>query len=145
VRPGVNKVLAYSIFMAARKRKICDEGDLLVVIEKEIANDSDSDVECVPELSSSSSACGTTRINRGFPRDTIEEAKMLKKGEVTFHRKQNVLLLSLQDKRLANMVSTLHTAAIVDDTSRHTGKTKEIPKYIVHYNTYMHGVDSADQ
>jgi hypothetical protein len=57
--------------------------------------------------------------------DMTEEAKMLKKGEVTFHRKQNVLLLSLQDKRLVNMISTFHTAAVVDDTSRRSGKTKE--------------------
>jgi hypothetical protein len=35
-------VLAYSIVMAARKRKIRD-GDLLAVIEEELANDSDSD------------------------------------------------------------------------------------------------------
>jgi hypothetical protein len=69
--------------------------------------------------------CGTTRINRGLPGDMIEEAKMLKKGEVTFHRKQNVFLLSLQDKRLVNMVLTLHTAAVVDDTSRRSGKTKK--------------------
>jgi hypothetical protein len=41
VRPGVNKCLAYSIIMAARKRKICDEGSLLAVIEKELANDTD--------------------------------------------------------------------------------------------------------
>jgi hypothetical protein len=34
--------------MAARKRKICDEGDLLAVIEEELANNSDSDKECVP-------------------------------------------------------------------------------------------------
>jgi hypothetical protein len=47
-----------------------------------------------------------------------EEAKMLKKGEATFRRKQNVFLLSLQDKHLVNMVSTLHTTAVVDDTSR---------------------------
>jgi hypothetical protein len=33
--------------MAARKRKICD-GDLLVVIEEELANDSDSDTEYIP-------------------------------------------------------------------------------------------------
>jgi hypothetical protein len=33
--------------MAARKRKIRDEGDLLEVIEEELANDSDSDVEYV--------------------------------------------------------------------------------------------------
>jgi hypothetical protein len=54
-----------------------------------------------------------------------EEAKMLKKGKVTFHRKQNVLLLSLQDNRLVNMVSTLHTAAVVDDTSSQSGRTKK--------------------
>jgi hypothetical protein len=69
--------------------------------------------------------CGTIRINHGLPRDVIEETKMLKKGEVTFHRNQNILLLSLQDKHLLNMVSTFNTAVIVDDTSRRSGKTKE--------------------
>jgi hypothetical protein len=40
--------------------------------------------------------------------------------------KQNVLLLSLQDRLLVNMVSTLHTAVVVvDDTSRLTGKTRK--------------------
>jgi hypothetical protein len=34
--------------MAARKRKISDEGDLLAVIEEELASDSDSDAEYVP-------------------------------------------------------------------------------------------------
>jgi hypothetical protein len=62
--------------------------------------------------------CGTTRINRGLPRDMTEEANMLKKGDVTFRRKQNVFLLSLQDKHLVNMVSTLHTTAVVDNTCR---------------------------
>jgi hypothetical protein len=33
--------------MAARKRKIRD-GDLLAVIEEELANDSDSDMEYIP-------------------------------------------------------------------------------------------------
>jgi hypothetical protein len=69
--------------------------------------------------------CGTTRINCGLPRDITEEAKLLKEGKVTFHRKQNVLPLSLQDKHLINMVSTIHTAGVVDDTSRLSGKTKE--------------------
>jgi hypothetical protein len=41
----------------------------------------------------------------------IEEAKKLKKGEVTFCRKQDVLLVKHQDKRLVNIISTLHTAA----------------------------------
>jgi hypothetical protein len=65
-----------------------------------------------------SSVCGTIRINRGLLRDMTEEAKMLKKVEVSFRRKQNVLLLSHRDKRLVNMVSNRHTAAIIEDTSR---------------------------
>ena len=32
--------------------------------------------------------CGTIRVNRGLPK----EAKKLKKGEVTFHRNQEILL-----------------------------------------------------
>jgi hypothetical protein len=50
-------MLAYSIIMAARKRRIRDEGDLHAAIEEKLANDSDSDEEYVPELSSSSSVC----------------------------------------------------------------------------------------
>jgi hypothetical protein len=43
------------------------------------------------------------------------------------------------------MISTLHTAAVVEDTSRCTGVTKKKPKCIVDYNTHMHGIDTADQ
>jgi hypothetical protein len=43
---------------------------------------------------------------------------MLKKGEVTFRRKQDLLLVSHHDKILINMISTLHTATVVDDMSR---------------------------
>ena len=75
----------------------------------------------------------------------IEEANNLKKGEVTFRRKQDVLLVTHQDKRLVNMISTLHTAAVVDDSSRRTGITKKKPKCVADYNTHMHGVDTADQ
>jgi len=46
---------------------------------------------------------GTIRVNRGLPKDMIEEAKKLKKGEVTFHRNHEILLISHQDKRLINM------------------------------------------
>jgi hypothetical protein len=75
----------------------------------------------------------------------IEEAKKLKKGEATFRRKQDVLLLTHQDKRLVNMISTLQTAAVVDDSSRHTGVSKKKPKCVAYYNTHMHGVETADQ
>ena len=48
----------------------------------------------------------------------IEEAKKLKKGAVTFRRNQEILLISHQDKRLVNMISTLHTAEVTETTSR---------------------------
>jgi hypothetical protein len=88
---------------------------------------------------------GTIRVNCGLPKDMIEEAKKLKKGEVTFRRKQDVLLVTHHDKRLVNMISTLHTAAVVDVSSRCTGVTKKKPKCVADYNTHMHGVDMADQ
>jgi hypothetical protein len=43
------------------------------------------------------------------------------------------------------MISTLHTAAVVDDSSRRTGVTKKKPKCVADYNTHVHCVDTADQ
>jgi len=47
--------------------------------------------------------CGTIGVNHGLPKDMIEGAKKLKKGEVTFRRNQEILLISHRDKRLVNM------------------------------------------
>jgi hypothetical protein len=88
---------------------------------------------------------GTIRVNHSLPKDMIEEAKKFKKGEVTFHRKQDVLLVMHQDRRLVNVISTLRIAAVVDDLSRRTGVTKKKPKFIADYNAHMHGVDTGDQ
>ena len=75
----------------------------------------------------------------------IEEAKKLMKGEATFRRNQEILLISHQDKRLVNTISTLHTAEVIETTSRRTGVAKKKPKCVIDYNTHMHGVDTADQ
>jgi hypothetical protein len=63
-------------------------------------------------LQKSIQVCGTIRAKCGLPKDMVQEPKMLKKGEVTFCRKQDVLLVSHHDKRLVNMISILHTAAV---------------------------------
>ena len=84
-------------------------------------------------------------MNRGLPKDMIEEAKNLKKGEVTFRRNQEILLMSHQDMRLVNMISTLHTAEVIETRSRRTGVAKKKPKCIIDYNTHIHGVDTVDQ
>ena len=75
----------------------------------------------------------------------IEEAKKLKKGEVTFSRKQEILLISHQDNRLVNMISTLHTAEVIKTTSRRMGVAKKKPKCVIDYNIHMHSVDTVDQ
>ena len=89
--------------------------------------------------------CGTNRVNRGLPKDMIEEAKTLKKGYVTFRRNQEILLISYQDKRLVNMISTLHTAVVIETTSRRMGAAKKKHKCVIDCNTHMHGVDTAEQ
>ena len=70
--------------------------------------------------------CGTIRVNRGLPKDMTEEAKKLKKGEVTFRRNQDILLISHQEKRLVNMISTLHTAEVTETTSRRVWQRRNL-------------------
>jgi len=43
------------------------------------------------------------------------------------------------------MISTLHTAEVIEKTSRQMGVAKKKPKYVIDYNTHMHSVDAADQ
>jgi len=43
------------------------------------------------------------------------------------------------------MISRLHTADVIETTSRQTGVAKKKPKCVIDYNTHMHVVDTADQ
>ena len=65
--------------------------------------------------------CGKIRVNRGLPKDLIEEEKKVKKSEVTFRRNQEILLISHHDKRLVNMISTLHTAELIEKNKQTNG------------------------
>ena len=65
--------------------------------------------------------CGKIRVNRGLPKDLIEEEKKVKKSEVTFRRNQEILLISHHDKRLVNMISTLHTAEVIEKNKQTNG------------------------
>jgi hypothetical protein len=56
------------------------------------------------------------RPNRGIPKD-LKEAKGLKKGQLSFRRKGDVLVHVWKDKRLVRMISTIH-----DSEHAHTGK-----------------------
>jgi len=43
------------------------------------------------------------------------------------------------------MISTLHTAEVIETTSRRTGVAKKKPNCIIDYNTHMHSVDTVDR
>jgi len=90
-------------------------------------------------------SCGTIRTNRGLPA-CLKHAN-LKKGESMFRRQKDILLQCWQSKRTVRMISTIHSATIVESANI-DWKTKENiwkPKCVIDYNKYMKGVDRADQ
>ncbi|XP_070395202.1 piggyBac transposable element-derived protein 4-like [Dermacentor albipictus] len=106
-------------------------------------------------LSRKTLACGTTRKDRrGFPAE-LKDARWEKKarrGDIRWLRDQNILYLQWKDRRVVNMMSTVHTA---NDTV--TAKRRERrqnswtqisitkPLLIHDYNAGMLGVDKSDQ
>lgn len=67
----------------------------------------------------------------------------IKKGDIVFRKKSEILLLVFKDKRVIKMISTIHSAEMVP-TGRQDRKTKENimkPLCITEYNKFMKGVD----
>jgi hypothetical protein len=87
---------------------------------------------------------GIIHLNCGLPKDFVEESKKLKPCEVTFQQKQDVLTLSFWDKQLES-ISSIQTAESADGLKKKAGTSKAKPKCVIDYNTYTHGMDSADQ
>ena len=95
-------------------------------------------------------ACGTARGNRRRMPKAVVAAK-LKKGEVTSSEvEKGMLALRWIDKRAVTMLSTLHDDSMVTKRRRSRLATDGIedvqkPVMVEQYNTYMGGVDKADQ
>ena len=111
-------------------------------------------------------ACGTVRLNRkGMPAEwkgKNEKSKnggtrkrkgteILKKGEMrSVDLKNGLLALQWRDKRVVNMISTIHNSDNVIK-KRRTRQARDgqedirKPKMIDEYNKYMGGVDKSDQ
>ncbi|GBN15228.1 PiggyBac transposable element-derived protein 4 [Araneus ventricosus] len=90
--------------------------------------------------------CGTIRKNRGLPQ--ILQTVKLSRGQHQFLRNGNILLQVWNNgKRNVNMISTIHSAQMVE--SRNRSRTSHCPIQkpisIIDYNKYMKGVDRADQ
>ena len=94
-------------------------------------------------------SCGTARSNRrGIPHDFGH--KTLRKGEVITFRDGELTGIRWMDKRAVTVLSTIHDDEMVDvrcRTRQAVGGTEVVkkPNMIAQYNTYMGGVDKADQ
>jgi hypothetical protein len=59
--------------MATRKRKLLrTEADVVASVDEELANDSDSDADCVPEISSSEESVDENEISGSRPAPSVD-------------------------------------------------------------------------
>jgi hypothetical protein len=56
--------------------------------------------------------CGTTRRNRGIPRDLEREARQLKTGQSAFPRKSDVMVQAWMGEKTCALISTIHDATL---------------------------------
>jgi hypothetical protein len=80
----------------------------------------------------------------GVPNDLSDHQKTLKRGEMTFRRDGEVILVSWMDKKIITMISTMHSAEMVEIPTNF-GKKRMKPECIEDYSQHTHGVDTADQ
>jgi hypothetical protein len=69
--------------------------------------------------------CGTIRQNRGIPNDLRDHQKTLKRGEMTFRIDGEVLFVSCMDKKIITMISTMHSAEMVEIPTKFRKKENE--------------------
>ena len=87
--------------------------------------------------------CGTLRSNRrGNPKEVVKQK--LKKGEVTWKRKEHVTVCKWKDKRDVLTISNMHQVEMEEVRNRN-GKVSVKPNIVIDYNNGMSGVDRSDQ
>jgi hypothetical protein len=88
-------------------------------------------------------ACGTVRKNR----KQMPKFEYRLKTEEICYKSDNVLLaLKWKDKRDVHMLTTCHTAELIETAkkNRKTGENKVKPKCVTYYSKNMGAVDRAD-
>ena len=72
--------------------------------------------------------------------------KKLKRGQVECYRKKMLLAIKWSDKQDVSMLTTVHTAALIDTnkTNHATGEVVRKPECIVSFNKNMGAVDKTD-
>ncbi|XP_046666746.1 piggyBac transposable element-derived protein 4-like [Homalodisca vitripennis] len=86
---------------------------------------------------------GTLRADRKYLPDEVKSAKV-KKGETIARSAEQVTVAKWKDKRVVTYITTEFENNMVESRNRH-GVARVKPLPIVKYNTFMKGVDRADQ
>nr|XP_012153228.1 PREDICTED: piggyBac transposable element-derived protein 4-like [Megachile rotundata] len=95
-------------------------------------------------LQRKTNVCGTIRANRGVP--NCLKSATLKNKSMEFRRKGKILVQKWNSaKKSITMISTIHSAEMVECVSKKTKKKSMKPICIREYNKFMKGVDHADQ
>jgi hypothetical protein len=68
------------------------------------------------------------RANKGIPYDLEGKGKCLKKGQSAFRRKGDIMMQVWRDKRLVQMISTIHEVTIVNTGWKDRKTNMEIKK-----------------
>lgn len=86
--------------------------------------------------------CGTIEARQGAPKDILK----LKPGETAFRSKNQILIQHFYHKRLIKMLTTIHSARMVDSgqIDPTTGEKIFMPACRVDYEKYMKGVEKAN-
>ena len=91
-------------------------------------------------------ACGTARYRKGIPQE-FKRAQVEKKGDKFVMNNGTLLAVKFKDRRVFQMLSSVHSIADVEVGRNHPGTGRPITKpEIVHdYNKFMGAVDRCDQ
>ena len=91
-------------------------------------------------------ACGTARYRKGIPQE-FKRAQVKKKGDKFVMNNGTLLAVKFKDRRVFQMLSSVHSIADVEVGRNHPGTGRPIAKpEIVHdYNKFMGAVDRCDQ
>ena len=91
-------------------------------------------------------ACGTARYRRGIPQE-FKRAQVKRKGDKFVMNNGTLLAVKFKDRRVFQMLSSVHSVSEVEIGRNHHGTGRPITKpEIVHdYNKYMGAVDRCDQ
>ncbi|GFW92422.1 piggyBac transposable element-derived protein 4 [Trichonephila clavipes] len=94
-------------------------------------------------IDSKTDICGTLRPDRkGLP--VSFKSSTLKKGEIIAFQKGKMCVLKWKDKKPLHMLSTFHTADLMEVKAKKGDSVKLKPKAVVFYNNSIGGVDRSD-